>query len=129
MGGVCTCEESNNLNEPGTLCLDLRGAGSGNAVGSCASQDDECNPGAAPDGFLQCTDNDQNPLNGSICVDQACYALGEHIAVDVELGSTGEPACGAQVFLSWDVLALEFVDFEADPDGETGWTDGMSTRE
>jgi hypothetical protein len=120
--GVCACHHDNNLNKLDTLCLDLRNAGTGNAQGKCASQDAECNPGPAPDGVLQCTDDDENPLNGAVCVDQACYAVGEQVVIDIEVGPTSVAACGAQAFLSWDVQALDFIEFEVDPDGETGWT-------
>ncbi len=114
---VSAAGEPNNLNPDNTLCLDLRGAGDANAQGQCLSLDSECGGG----GDLQCTDDDFDPLNGAICVNQACYGLGEQIVVDLELGPTSEPACGAQYFLQWDTASLLLNEIEVDPDAELGW--------
>ncbi|MEE9296846.1 MAG: IPTL-CTERM sorting domain-containing protein [Phycisphaerae bacterium] len=107
---------SNNLNPPGSLCLDVRGAGMETAQGVCQSSDSECAGG------LQCVDNDFDPLNSGICADRAWYGLNFAVVVDVEMGPTTEPACGAQAFLEWDTQALSFVSLETDPDGELGWS-------
>jgi hypothetical protein len=120
--GLCVCTEGNNLNPPGSLCLDLRGAGEGNQEGHCSTDFDCTLAAPSPDGILQCSDNDFEPNNGGICVDQACYALGETIVVDLEIGRTDEAACGAQVFLEWDVAFMELVELQPDPDGELSWT-------
>jgi hypothetical protein len=107
-----------NLNPPNSLCLELRNASSLNAAGPCMSEDSECKSGPMPDGILQCTDEDLDPLDGGICVDQACYLPGSQIVVDLEVGPTDEPVCGTQVFLSWDVANLRFDGAVADPDGD-----------
>ena len=44
------------------------------------------------------------------------------IIVDVELGSTSEPACAAQLFLEYDASTLEFQGLDVDPDGDLGWS-------
>ena len=103
-----------NLNPPNSLCLALRNASSLNAAGPCMSEDSECKSGPMPDGILQCTDEDLDPLDGGICVDQACYLPGSQIVVDLEVGPTDEPVCGTQVFLSWDVANLRFDGAVAD---------------
>jgi hypothetical protein len=116
--GLCECQAGNNLNPTNSLCFDVRGAG-GESQGSCSSADSDCGP--APDGVLQCSDDNGNPLDGGICVDQACYYSADQIVVDLELGPTNEPACGAQLFVGYaDCLSLVSVD--VDPDGELGWT-------
>lgn len=112
----------NNLNPQNSLCLDLRGVSADGAQGGCQSADAECPVPPPPFGPLQCTDDDLDPLNGGICVERGCYSLGESVVVDIELGPTTGPACGAQIFLGWDTAALVFDDLQIDPDAEMGWS-------
>jgi hypothetical protein len=121
--GVCDCQAPANVNPPDTLCLDVRGCDNEwpAAGGVCESQDAECTAGGpSPDGVLQCSDDDANPLNGGICVDQCCYTPGGAVVVDVELGPTPDGVCGAQVFLDYDESCLTLESVAVDPDGETG---------
>ncbi len=112
----CTFALGQNNNNPGnSVCLDLRGASDLIATGNCTAADSECAAGE------QCTDNDGDPLNGAMCMAQACAGLGEEIVVDLELGSTATAACGAQAFLRWDTAALQFVSIQLDPDAELNW--------
>jgi hypothetical protein len=120
--GICDCQEPFNLNPPDTLCLDVRGCDNeGPAMGGlCESQDAECAAGPSPDGVLQCSDDDGNPLNGGICVDQCCYTPGGPVVVDVELGPTPDGVCGAQMFLDYDEICMALQSLAVDPDDETG---------
>jgi hypothetical protein len=114
-GGFCTCQVlSGELN---SLCLKLRNA-TGPSLGNCIT-DADCGP--APDGVLHCIDDNTNPLDGGMCLDQACYASDELITIDLELGATSAPSCGAQLFMGWDPATLQVVDVVVDPDGELGW--------
>ncbi len=121
LDGICMCEGGSHPNPPDSLCLELRGAGTGNAIGTCMGDDSECN-NPEPDGTYHCVDDDLNPFNGGICVDQACYANTGQIVVDIEVGPTAQPACGAQLFIGWDTATLDLAGSIIDPDGETGWT-------
>jgi hypothetical protein len=116
--GLCECQTGHTPNTVNSLCFDVRNAG-GISHGTCTSSDSDCGP--APDGVLQCSDNNMNPLDGGICVDQACYSSDEHIIVDLELGPTNEPVCGAQLFMGWDDC-LDLLSVSVDPDGELGWS-------
>jgi hypothetical protein len=115
--GLCECQGSDNLNPINSLCFDIRGAG-GVVQGTCTGPDADC--GAVPDGILQCSDDNANPLDGGICVDQACYFSDEPVVIDVELGPTNEPVCGAQLFVGWEDC-MSLLGVEIDPDGELGW--------
>ncbi len=110
--------QPNNLNPTNSLCLKLHGVNAVNTQGPCLSEDIDC--GADP--ALRCTDDDSNPLNGGICVDRNCFDLPATFTVDIELGPTSEPACGAQLFLSYGVGTLDLLDRVIEPDGEFGWS-------
>ncbi len=109
---------ANNFNPPDSLCLELRSVEVIGSTVGCTSEDSEC-PGGT-EGASRCIDDDLDPLNGSVCVDPVCFAQGGEFIVDVELGETTAPACGAQIFLEWDVAALDFVSIETDPESEFG---------
>ncbi len=104
----------NNLNQIDSLCLELRNVATTDGLGACQADDAQCPSDS------QCIDDNTDPLDGGVCVSQACVGVGEAVTVDIELGPTGDPACGAQVFLAWDVSALSFVNMEVDPDNEFG---------
>ncbi len=108
-----------NLNPVDSLCIDLRGVNAVNSQGACVAEDSGCQSGPEPDGVFQCTDNNLNPLDGGICVDQACYEVGDQLIADVELGPTLSPACAAQLFVGWDPDELVFLGYTIDPEGET----------
>lgn len=105
-----------NHNPPGSLCLDLRGAAPAAGHGRCR-QDADC-PQTAGQAALICADDDFDASNDGICVEQACYTPDQAIVVDVELGPTAEPACGAQIYLEWDASALALTGLALDPDSE-----------
>lgn len=108
---------SANLNPDFSLCLDLRNASAANGQGACQASDADCPAG------LQCTDDDDHPMNGGLCTAQACYAAGELVTVDLELGATpGSPVCLGQFYMAWDTGALQFVSLQSDPDFELGWS-------
>jgi hypothetical protein len=71
---------------------------------------------------MQCSDDNGNPLDGGVCVDVACYDPDDQTVVDLELGPTNEPACGAQIFFEWDTGCLSLISVDVDPDGELGWS-------
>jgi hypothetical protein len=118
-GGLCQCQAAANFNPPDSVRLDVRGCDNeGAAIGdSCSSEDSECG-GPSPDGILQCSDNNGNPLDGGICVDQCCYHPGGNVVIDLELGPMQDGACGGQFFMNYDPDCLTFVSLVVDPDDE-----------
>lgn len=118
---TCDCQASPTTCPPNQVCLDLRGCDNGDSAvfGTC-SVDADC-AGPSPDGILQCSDDDGNPLNGGICVDQCCYSHEDQVVIDIELGPTSDGACGAQLFLDYDESCLTFKSLVIDPDNETGF--------
>ncbi len=108
--------QPHNLNPEQSLCIDLRGvSGFGPA---CLVADDECG-----DPQLHCVDNDDNPLNGGLCLETACADFSQPIIADVEIGPSTEPVCAAQLFLAWSPAELDLVGYALDPEGETGFTE------
>ncbi len=83
-------------------------------------------------GLCVCVENppiclDTNAAANSI-TGQTCVAPGETLTVDVNVGQATEPLCGAQLFLSYDPSALEFVSITAGADADmSGNSDQYNT--
>lgn len=123
--GVCV----SNICDCTAFQLPLNGlcaleSGCTNVGGQPCAQPDGSDCGPAPDGVFQCSNYDT--VDGGVCVDQCCISDGI-LTVDIELGITDPvPACGAQIFLTYDKDCLDFLSSIADPDGELGWSFAFS---